>query len=95
MAIIKRRPILTKLIILSSLLALLSKGQFLDDAISTTIPECLKLPGHRFCNPKNSSTNPNKPLYEGFGWCCPELSSSANCQDGENDLICTIGDKEM
>ena len=81
--------------LLACLLPLLINGQFLDDAISTTIPECLNLPGHYFCNPKNASTNPNKPQYEGFGWCCPALSTSANCQKDYDDLSCTSGDSTV
>ena len=53
------------------------------------------MPGHHFCNPKNVSTNPNKLVYEGFGWCCPELSNSVNCINGENNLTCTIGDEKL
>ena len=70
-------------------------GQGLDDAISTTIPECLKLDNHFFCNPGNVSTNPNRPLSEGFGWCCPQGSTSSNCQAGVDGLVCTSGDKEV
>lgn len=66
-------------------------GQALDDAISTTLSECLKLENHVFCNPNNVSTNPNRVAYEGFGWCCPIGSSSANCQDGSNNIECTNG----
>ena len=84
--------LLTVIVFITSLL---TEAQFLDDAISTTIPECLNLPGHFFCNPKNISTNPNKPAYEGFGWCCPGISTSANCQKDEDDLICTSGDKAV
>ena len=51
-------------------------------------------PTYRFCNPNNVSTNPNKPDYEGFGYCCPPGSTSANCQDGENGNTCTLNGLE-
>ena len=81
-----------KLLVLIISFLPLHQAQFLDDAIPTTIPECMKLSGHYFCNPSNASTNSNKPLYEGFGWCCPALSTSPNCQKDDTNLICTHGD---
>ena len=91
----KRLQILSFVHLIVCCLPLLTSAQFLDDAISTTIPECMDLPGHFYCNPKNSSTNPNVPKYEGFGWCCPALSTSLNCDKRTDDLSCTSGDMSV
>ena len=80
---------------LSAIVFCKSNAQAIDDALSATIPQCMRLKDYKFCDNNNVSTNPNKPAYEGWGYCCPIDSESANCVEEENDSECTIGDLSL
>ena len=81
---VRKHALFSKAVIfLLSLVVQLAVGQSVDDAIATTNTECQKRQNYFFCAADNGvSTNPNRPNYEGFGYCCPQYSVSPNCQDG-------------
>ena len=63
-------------------------------AIETTLSNCVKVTGYYFCNPNNVSTNPARPAYEGYGYCCKNGITDDNCKesDSKEGFDCTLGD---
>ena len=92
------QPLKKELLLACSVLTLfcsLSVRAISSDVIVAKVTDCMQLTDHIYCNNANIGTKDGVELYEGYGYCCPPLSQSPECQDGSNGIECTNGPDEL